>query len=461
MPYAGLPYAVLLLHGTFYAATDGVLMAAAAGHVPAELRSSGLALVQTGQAFARFVCSLAFGAAWTAWGDRSALSASTAALAVCAVCAWCGAARAGGRYTKGRRRYRSRGAFRMTVRSRVLVFVCAIAVLAAVATASVLHAAARADRKTQAQPGGPRITAGRVALDGTSTGTNAAGGLMVFRNMAWGPHRDELTSVPADRPTGPRTASTVKCLRFYAAAGTGICLQAVHGAVQDTYRAVVLDARLHAGAHYDVPGIPSRARVSPTGHLAAWTAFVGGDSYAGTTFSTRAAILDLRTGKLTPSLEAFRIVKDGRTYHAGDINFWGVTFASDDRHFYATLATHGSTYLIRGDLRARTVTTLRTNVECPSLSPDGTRIAFKKRVKGLSPDAPWRLYVLDLRTMRETPLAEPRSVDDQAVWRDDRTLVYSLPGDYGADLYSVPADGSGTARRVLTAGLAPVFLGGS
>ncbi|MFE9094338.1 MFS transporter [Streptomyces sp. NPDC007264] len=79
-----LPYAVLVLHGGFYAATDGVLMAAASDCVPQELRSSGLALVQTGQALARFACSLGFGAAWTVWGDRTALMASTAALAVCA-----------------------------------------------------------------------------------------------------------------------------------------------------------------------------------------------------------------------------------------------------------------------------------------------------------------------------------------------------------------------------------------
>jgi MFS family permease len=75
-----LPYAVLALHGTFYAATDGVLMAAAAGSVPEALRSSGLALVQTGQAAARFFCSIAFGAAWTAFGDRSALAGATVAL---------------------------------------------------------------------------------------------------------------------------------------------------------------------------------------------------------------------------------------------------------------------------------------------------------------------------------------------------------------------------------------------
>ncbi|MFE9603583.1 TolB family protein [Streptomyces hokutonensis] len=338
----------------------------------------------------------------------------------------------------------------MTLRNRILVLTTAIVLLAGIAVASVLHASARAGQRDQVQPDGPQVTAGRVTL--TSPGT------MVFRNMAWGPHRDELTTVPASDPSGPRTASDLKCLRFYASSGTGVCLQAVHGTVTDTYRALILDAHLKEKAHYDVPGIPSRARVSPTGHFAAWTAFVGGDSYAGTNFSTRAAIVDTRTGRLIPTLESFRILKDGHVYHAADVNFWGVTFAADDRTFYATLATKGRTYLVRGDLSARTVTTLHTNVECPSLSPDGTRIAFKKRVKGLPKDAPWHLYVLDLRTMRETPLAEPRSVDDQVVWRDDGTIVYALPGDYGADLYEVPADGTGSARRISTAAVSPAFV---
>ncbi|MEU6095352.1 TolB-like translocation protein [Streptomyces sp. NPDC047079] len=338
----------------------------------------------------------------------------------------------------------------MTVRTRILVLLSALVVLTGVATASVLHASARAERRDQPRAGGPRIASGAVTL--------TEPGRLVFRNMAWGPHRDELVATPATDPAGPRTASRIKCLRFYAASGTGICLQSVHGPVSDTYRAVILDASLRLRARYDVPGIPSRARVSPSGRYAAWTAFVGGDSYAGTNFSTRTAIVDTRTGALTPSLEAYRIVKDGRTYRAADTNFWGVTFASDDRAFYATLATHGTTYLVRGDLRSHTVTTLHTNVECPSLSPDGTRIAFKKRVRGLPKDAPWRLYVLDLRTLRETPPAERRSVDDQAVWRDDHTLVYALPGDYGADLYELPADGSGTPRRISTAAVSPAYL---
>ncbi|MCC3779216.1 MFS transporter [Streptomyces sp. UNOB3_S3] len=76
--------AVLALHGTFYAATDGVLAAATADAVPPEIRGSGLAVVQTGQAAARFVCSIAFGAAWTAWGDRTALGAAATGLLVSA-----------------------------------------------------------------------------------------------------------------------------------------------------------------------------------------------------------------------------------------------------------------------------------------------------------------------------------------------------------------------------------------
>ncbi|MFE3779775.1 MFS transporter [Amycolatopsis sp. NPDC059090] len=63
----------LLLHGCFYAATDGVLMAYAGPLVPAELRASGLAVVQTGQAVARLLSSLLFGVMLTALTLRSAL----------------------------------------------------------------------------------------------------------------------------------------------------------------------------------------------------------------------------------------------------------------------------------------------------------------------------------------------------------------------------------------------------
>ncbi|WP_030868765.1 TolB family protein [Streptomyces sp. NRRL F-2747] len=342
----------------------------------------------------------------------------------------------------------------MTLQRRILILVSAVLLLAAVGVLAVVRASSRADEKNQTQAGGPQITRGEVTLapDGGER-------RIVFRNMAWGPHRDELATVPAGAPQGPRTASGVSCLRFHADAGTGICLQADKGGVQESYRAVVLDAHLKEVSAHPLAGIPTRARVSPGGHLVAWTVFVGGDSYAGTNFSTRTSLLDLRTGTFDASLEDFAIRKDGKAYRNADVNFWGVTFAADERTFYATLATGGQTHLVRGDLAERTVTTLRENLECPSLSPDGTRLVFKKRVPGLSPDAPWRLYVLDLASMRETPLAEERSVDDQVVWTDDKTVVYSLPGDFGADLYSLPADGSGAPAPLMASALAPAFLG--
>ncbi|MET9688795.1 MFS transporter [Streptomyces sp. NPDC006514] len=86
-PWPALPYLVLALHGTFYAATDGVLPAAVAATVPGELRATGMALVGTGQALARFGCSLAFGAAWTLWGTGPALAAAAVGLLCCAAVA--------------------------------------------------------------------------------------------------------------------------------------------------------------------------------------------------------------------------------------------------------------------------------------------------------------------------------------------------------------------------------------
>ena len=55
---------VLLLLGTFYAATDGVLAALASRLVPEHARASGISAAQTVVAAARFVSSLLFGGLW-------------------------------------------------------------------------------------------------------------------------------------------------------------------------------------------------------------------------------------------------------------------------------------------------------------------------------------------------------------------------------------------------------------
>ncbi|MER8185899.1 hypothetical protein [Kitasatospora sp. NPDC094015] len=258
------------------------------------------------------------------------------------------------------------------------------------------------------------------------------------------------------RASGP--AGGPSCDRFHAAGEHALCLRALPGTPART-EAVVYDRHFRAIRTVTVPGIPNRARVSASGQLLSWTTFAVGDSYAVSGFSTRTSILDLRTGYLVKSVETIPLTVDGARYHAPDVNYWGVSFAADDNRFYATVSTGGRTHLVEGDLAAWSARTLRENVECPSLSPDGSRIAFKKKVSA-DPAAPWRLYLLDLADLREHPLAETRSVDDQAVWLDGATLAYALPaGTSGvSDLWTVPADGSGAPVLLARGASSPVGI---
>ncbi|MFF5204487.1 MFS transporter [Streptosporangium sp. NPDC000396] len=65
---------VLLLHGLFYAATDGVLMAYLAPRLPKHLHASGLAIAQTGQAAARTGGTIGFGALAGGWDLRASFA---------------------------------------------------------------------------------------------------------------------------------------------------------------------------------------------------------------------------------------------------------------------------------------------------------------------------------------------------------------------------------------------------
>lgn len=312
-----------------------------------------------------------------------------------------------------------------STRLRVVSVVAAAALLAAVAVTYTVRAVHRAE---------PIASSSEFALDP---------GHLYFRSTQQGAGR--VARLPASG-TGPRTPGGPSCERFYAAGGTALCLLRRPGIPPKSY-AVVLDERLREKRRVALTGIPNRARVSASGRMLSWTMFTTGDSYAGgdSSFSTRTSILDTRTGYLVKNMEEIPLTLDGRRHHSPDVNYWGVTFARDDNRFYATVSTKGKTYLVRGDMRKWTARAVRENAECPSLSPDNTRLAFKKRVRGGTKN-PWRLYVLDLRTMREHPLAESRSVDDQAAWLDDDTLAYALPGREGRkqDIWTARADGTGT-----------------
>ncbi|KRC62780.1 hypothetical protein ASE14_02890 [Agromyces sp. Root81] len=264
---------------------------------------------------------------------------------------------------------------------------------------------------------------------------------VLFRQMGGGALHGFVASVDVDDPGGPRMTSDTPCDRLDADATGLVCLHSDLG-LTTTFETRVLDRRLRVLESRPLAGIPSRTRLSPGGERFATTSFVTGHSYAGSEFSTSTMIVgpgDTDSGEL----EDFALIVDGAEVTAADVNVWGVAFADEER-FFATASSGEHRWLVRGDLGERTLTALRDEVECPSLSPDGSRIAFKQnRSDSAQPD--WAIAVLDLDDDRVTVLPEPASIDDQVEWLDDDTLLYgrtqeNSPGD--ADVYTIRADGS-------------------
>lgn len=252
-------------------------------------------------------------------------------------------------------------------------------------------------------------------------------------------------------PTGQRSQGAVSCLRLHAAGGRASCLRK-DPQLPGAYRLTVLDGRLAEVWSAPVDGIPTRTRVSADGRMVAWTVFVAGHSYTDESFSTATSIVDLQTRTVAGNLEDFTL--DGGT-PAVDANFWGVSFAADDSTFYVTMATGGVFSLVRGDFSRRTLTVLADGVECPSLSPDETRLVYKRRL----PDLTWRLAVLSLADGRRTDLAETENVDDQGVWLDDATIGYAKADLNGRlSVFAVPADGSGAPRLLADGAESPSAL---
>jgi MFS family permease len=66
-------FVVVGLLGVYYAATDGVLAAMASASLPAELRTSGLALLNTASSLSRLVSSVLFGWLWTSRTSTTAV----------------------------------------------------------------------------------------------------------------------------------------------------------------------------------------------------------------------------------------------------------------------------------------------------------------------------------------------------------------------------------------------------
>jgi hypothetical protein len=232
-----------------------------------------------------------------------------------------------------------------------------------------------------------------------------------------------------------------------------------------TYRVTVFDPQFQVHHTRPLAGAPSRVRLSADGRLAGMTVFVSGHSYASAGFVTRSSILDTASGQwLVEDLEALPVLRDGAVFHRPDFNFWGVTFTPDGGGFYATLHTGGRFLLVKGDLWRHEMQVVADGVECPSLSPDGTRIAFKRRAALPGGRFAWRPFVMDLASGRTRELgAEARSVDDQFEWLDDEHIAYQLPRESGGtatlvDTWVLRVDGNEPPRRLLAQGASPAVL---
>ncbi|PQZ91651.1 hypothetical protein CQ018_13535 [Arthrobacter sp. MYb227] len=257
----------------------------------------------------------------------------------------------------------------------------------------------------------------------------------------------------ADLP-GTRTMTSLSCDRVYRTGGMLSCLSVNRG-MNTTYDSQVYSVGGQLLATGSLPGEPSRTRVSPTGMVGV-TSFITGESYEQVGFSTKTTI-SAPGGKDYGNLQDFTLLVDGKTLTAEDRNVWGVSFAKDANTFYATAASGKQTWLMRGSLSDRTLTAVSENAECPSISPNGKFIAYKKK-RADSVPVHWDIAVQDLSQGTETLYPLETSFDDQLEWLDSETLLFGQaradsPGD--ADIFSLTLQNDSKPRLFLEHAFSP------
>jgi hypothetical protein len=281
---------------------------------------------------------------------------------------------------------------------------------------------------------------------------------LMFVSLAADTTFKHVVLAPLESPDGARYVTPLTCDRVYYSGSRGLCLVSeAQRPDAATHLAFVFDEQFKVLKTIALAGPPSRTRLSADGRRAAFTVFDEGHSYADGVFSTRTTIVDTIKGDVLGDLEEFKVSRDGQPFASVDFNFWGVTFARDGNRFFATLRTGGRAYLVEGDIDARKAHLLIPGAECPSLSPDNARIAFKKELAGSR--GWWMLSLFDLATGSVRALSsESRSVDDQVEWLDDSDLIYFLPGTDGNHIWRLRTDVAEAPQIFVQAGSSPAVV---
>lgn len=324
----------------------------------------------------------------------------------------------------------------------------AVCLLALIAIAAYVAATAR-------RSAGPHAPARPIHVEAITAAP--APPFILFRESSPGDWfgRVAVVRLPFTADANTRLITPLSCDRVFYAVGWGVCLSEDDKSLPTRYLAQVFDRTFTIRHTLPLTGPPIRARVSADGRRAAFTVFESGHSYADDAFSTRTTVIDVASGQQLGELEQFTVRKDGQPFKAIDFNFWGLTFARDGVHFYVTLRSKGERYLVRGSIDAREMEVIRRGVECPSLSPDETRIVYKKPLPGVL-ERGWRLYVIDLASGNERPLNQgTRSVDDQVDWFDNDHVVYFDSAPDGNGVWILSTDGVSPARLLLPDAASP------
>lgn len=283
------------------------------------------------------------------------------------------------------------------------------------------------------------------ACSGTDAGGQAAGGgtadslhatpHVYYRSVRPGEY-GKVVLADLDAPNDRRVVSGLTCDRLDFGTRLGICLAEVRGVPGIAAVLKIVDVNFTVLESFPMTGAPIRARLSPDERYGAITVFATGERYDAD-FTTRTYLIDMERRTLLGDLEAFSTTDQGRPIGAVDFNFWGVTFERDPNRFYATLGTSRQRLLVHGAVDTKQFEVVRAEMECPSLSPDGSRIGFKKPNADADVGSrTWRVGVFDLASQREWVLPqETRNIDDQVEWLDEGRLLYQF-----ADSQGLPED---------------------